>query len=134
MMGAAWANAAAYALQAGLAFTFSQRVYPVRYEYGRLARAIGAAAVAFLAAIAVPAMPAAAGLIVRGAVVVVVFTAILGLSRFFKREELQILARLRPARAVPGPAETTELGGEIVAADIPDPTSCLPILAAAAPR
>ena len=33
MIGAAWANAAAYAVQAGLAFTFSQRVYPVRYEY-----------------------------------------------------------------------------------------------------
>ncbi len=122
MMGAAWANVAAYALQAGLAFTFSQRVYPVRYEYGRVARALAAAVVAFVAAIALPAMPALAGVIVRGTVVVVVFTGILGLTRFFKHEELQTLARLRPARAVtPGPAETTELGGEIVAADLPEP-------------
>jgi O-antigen/teichoic acid export membrane protein len=122
MMGAAWANVAAYALQAGLAFTFSQRVYPVRYEYGRVARALAAAVVAFVAAIALPAMPALAGVIVRGTVVVVVFTGILGLTRFFKHEELQTLARLRAARAVtPGPAETTELGGEIVAADLPEP-------------
>jgi O-antigen/teichoic acid export membrane protein len=122
MMGAAWANAAAYALQAGLAFTFSQRVYPVRYEYGRLARAVGAAGAAFLAATALPTMPALAGMILRGTVVVVVFIGILGLSRFFRRDELQVLARLRPARAVTvSPADTTELGGEIVAADLPEP-------------
>jgi O-antigen/teichoic acid export membrane protein len=122
MLGAAWANAAAYAVQAGFAFGFAQRVYPVQYEYGRLARAVAAAAVAFLAAMALPAMPALAGVIVRGAVVLLVFAAILGLSRFFKREELQILARLKPAPLVTaGPGETTELGGEIVAADLPDP-------------
>jgi O-antigen/teichoic acid export membrane protein len=123
MMGAAYANAAAYAVQAGLAFVFSQRVYPVRYEYGRLARAIGAAAVAFVAGASVPALPAWAALIVRSLVVVTVFAGLLGISRFFKREELQILARLRPgaARVSAGPAETIELAGEIVAADLPEP-------------
>ena len=99
MMGAACANAAAYAVQAGLAFAFSQRVYPVRYEYGRLARATGAAAVAFVAGAAVPALPAWAGLIVRSLVVIAVFAGLLWISHFFKREELQILARLRPGRA-----------------------------------
>ncbi len=36
IIGAAWANGAAYAVQAGLAFRFSQRFYPVPHEYGRI--------------------------------------------------------------------------------------------------
>lgn len=123
MMGAAWANAAAYAVQAGLAFAFSQRVYPVRYEYGRLARATGASGVAFIAGTVVPTLPALAGLIVRGGVVLSVFAALLWLSGFFKRDELQVLARLRSGRASVSapPPETIELAGEIVAADLPEP-------------
>lgn len=123
MMGAAWANAAAYAIQAGLAFTFSQRLYPVRYEYGRVARAIAAAAAAFLAASAVPALPAIAGLFVRGAIVVSVFAALLWATGFFRRDELSVLRRLRVGRpAAPrAPGETTELAGEIIAADVPVP-------------
>jgi O-antigen/teichoic acid export membrane protein len=120
MMGAAWSNAAAYGMQAGLAFVFSQRVYPVSYEYGRLARAIGASVLAYGAGVALPSMPPLAGVLVRGTSVVAVFTALLWISGFFKRNELQLLRRLRPPRAgapVPGPLETTELAGEIVAAD-----------------
>ena len=56
IIGAAWANAAAYALQAALALGFSQRFYPVAYESGRLSRAVGAALVAYIAARALPAM------------------------------------------------------------------------------
>ena len=124
MMGAAWANAAGYAVQAGLAFVFSQRLYPVRYEYGRLARAVAAAGIAYLAASAVPAVPPIAGVIVRGAVVVGVFAALLGATGFFAREELRVLERLRRGRASGGPVAapaTTELAGEIVAADLPEP-------------
>lgn len=123
MMGAAWANAAAYAIQAGLAFTFSQRLYPVRYEYGRVARAVAAAAAAFLAASAVPALPAIAGLFVRGAIVVSVFAALLWATGFFRRDELSVLRRLRVGRsATPqAPGETTDLAGEIIAADVPVP-------------
>jgi O-antigen/teichoic acid export membrane protein len=127
MIGAAWANAAAYAVQAGLAMTFSQRVYPVPYEYGRLARTLVASALAFLAGVAVPALPPLAGLILRGAVVVAVFVGILWMLGFFKREELDVLARLRPVgSAASPPGETTELAGEIIAAELPQPDPNLP--------
>jgi O-antigen/teichoic acid export membrane protein len=131
MMGAAWANAAGYALQAGLAFIFAQRVYPVRYEYGRLARAAAAAAMGFILAVAVPSLPALAGILVRGTVVVTVFCGLLWISGFFKRDEMQVLRRLRrrPAGAA-SPPETIELAGEIVAADLPEPD----LMLADAPR
>ena len=35
ILGAAWANAAAYGLQAVVAYAFSQRFYPIVYERGR---------------------------------------------------------------------------------------------------
>ena len=121
MIGAAWANAAGYAVQAVLAFTWSQRVYPVRYEYARLARAVAASGLAFVAAAAVPNLPPLAGLVVRGAVVLLVFAGLLWAFGFFKRDELRVLAALRPSAKAPAPADTTELAGEIVAMDIPEP-------------
>jgi len=127
MIGAAWANAAAYAVQAGLAFTFSQRVYPVRYEYGRLGRALAASVLAFAAAAAVPSLPAVAGLFARGAIVVGVFAGLLWILGFFKREELEVLARLRPVRPrTTAPGEATELAGEIIAAELPQPDLAIP--------
>jgi O-antigen/teichoic acid export membrane protein len=125
IIGAAWANAAAYALQAAVAFAFSQRFYPVAYEYGRLSRAIAAAVVAYIVARALPIMPAAAGVLIRGATVIAVMAALLWLTRFFNTEELRALNALRVGRAArqpPPPPETTELAGEIVAVDVPDNT------------
>lgn len=121
MMGAAWANAAAYGLQAFLAFRLSQRLYPVQYETRRILTLVIAALLACLSARALPSMPAIAGVLVRGATVVAVYAGLLALGGFFKPDELQVLARLRSRRAepsdVPAP-EVTELGGEIVAAEI----------------
>ena len=125
IIGAAWANAAAYALQAAVAFGFSQRFYPVAYEYGRVSRAIAAALVAYIAARTWPAMPALAGVLTRGATVIVVMAVLLWLTAFFNAEELRALNALRTRRAPrrgPAPAETTELAGEIVAVDVPDTT------------
>lgn len=120
MLGAAWANAAAYGVQAGLAYSFSQTVYPVRYERGRLTRVCAASVLAFLAGVAVPSLPPLAGVLIRGMVVTGVFTGLLWLSGFFKRDELRVLSRLRPTRPPVAPtADVTELAGEIVAADLP---------------
>ena len=44
IIGAAWANAAAYAVQAAVAYAFAQRFYPIAYEVGRLTRVAVAAA------------------------------------------------------------------------------------------
>ena len=124
MIGAAWANAAGYAVQAGLAFAFSQRMYPVAYEYGRIVRAIACAVLSCVAALAVPALPAAVGVALRGILVIVLFSILLWTTRFFRPNELQMLRRLRGAEGGSLPAasaDTTELAGEIIAADIPDP-------------
>jgi O-antigen/teichoic acid export membrane protein len=126
IIGAAWANAAAYAVQAAMAYGFSQHFYPVAYEYGRVLRAVGASLLAFGAARALPAMAPAAGVLARGATVMAVMTAILWLTRFFNAEELRALNALRSgrsARAAPVGPETTEFAGEIVAVDVPDSSS-----------
>ena len=46
-IGAAWTNAAAYAVLASIAFVLSQRVYPMPLEWGRLARLGVAGTVAY---------------------------------------------------------------------------------------
>ena len=125
IVGAAWANAATYALQASIAFSLSQRYYPIRYEGGRIARAVLAAVAAYAAAVAVPPLPSPiAGVIVRGAIVVGVMAILLVATRFLKPDELRALNALRTRfRTGPPetlPPETTEMAGEIVAADVQD--------------
>jgi O-antigen/teichoic acid export membrane protein len=123
IIGAAWANAVAYALQASLAYVFSQHFYPVRYEYARLLRAVVAAFVSYLAAAALPAMSPLLGVIARGATVVAVMCALLWMTRFFNADELRALNALRVRRGLRQPvvpAETTQVAGEIVTVDVPD--------------
>jgi len=124
IIGAAWANGAAYAVQAGIAFALSQRFYPVRYEYGRLTRAVLAAAIGYVAAQILPAMPALVGVGVRGSTVIAVMAALLWITGFFRADELRALNAMRlkrsGARPVTPPPETTEKAGAIVAADVPD--------------
>ena len=123
IMGAAYANGIAYAIQAAIAFYFSQRVYPVAYETGRLLRIAVAAVLAYVIAAALPSMPSLAGVIVRGTTVVAIMAVSLWAGGFLRPEELAVLERVKRARTTPAPppAETTELAGEIVAADLPDP-------------
>jgi O-antigen/teichoic acid export membrane protein len=126
IMGAAYANGLAYAAQAAMAYYFSQRFYPVRYEWGRLARGVAAAVVAALAGLSLPAMQPIVGVLTRGTTVVVVMAAGLWLGGFFRPEELRVLERVTKARgakraSIATPADTTELAGEIVATDLPEP-------------
>ena len=125
IMGAAYANGLAYALQAAIAYRFSQRFYPIQYEVGRLARVVAAALVAYAAGRALPAIEPIWGVLARGTTVVVVMAAGLWLGGFLQADELRLLDRVRRARRAPGlpvtpPADTTELAGEIVSTDLPD--------------
>ena len=122
MMGAAWANAIAYAIQALLAYRFSQRFYPVEYEKTRIATLTGAALAACLVARGLPDMPPIAGVLVRGITVVALYVAVLAAAGFFRADELRALRSLRQRRAPrpePQVPEVTELAGEIVAAEMP---------------
>ncbi|MEP6919034.1 MAG: polysaccharide biosynthesis C-terminal domain-containing protein [Acidobacteriota bacterium] len=124
IIGAAWANAVAYGLQAAVAYRLSQRFYPVRYEYGRAARAVAAAVIACVVARALPRMPAFAGLVTRGVTVVVVTGALLWITKFFNADELRALNALRRTRGARAPAraaaETTEFAGEVVEVTLPE--------------
>jgi O-antigen/teichoic acid export membrane protein len=127
IIGAAWANAAAYGVQAALAYVFAQRFYPIKYEAGRLTRVCAAAVVAYGAAVAMPAGAPMAGVLLRGSTVVGVMAALLGVTGFFRPDELSVLQSMRrsirggpsPSR-VPAAPETIEMAGEIVTTDIPD--------------
>jgi O-antigen/teichoic acid export membrane protein len=133
--GAAWANGAAYAVLAALGYAFSQRFYPVQYEWGRIARVVAAGVLAYVAAIALPRIPIAVDprstlapvpdLLARGLTVIGVFAGLLAATGFFHAEELRRLRALRrrPAPAAPPPRapDSTEMAGEIVATDIEPP-------------
>jgi hypothetical protein len=72
MMGAAWATLASYTLQLLLQLGTNQRLWPIRYEYGRLFRIAVAGLVLFLLGDMIPdSMPLA--------VVVALKLALLGL-------------------------------------------------------
>jgi len=101
LLGPAWSNVVSYAVLAGVAFALSQRFYPVRYEYGRLARIVVAGLASYLTAVFV--LPdfrlAAVGILARGTTVLVLYVAILGATGFLNGKELarfeSIAARLR---------------------------------------
>jgi O-antigen/teichoic acid export membrane protein len=124
ILGAAWANLLAYATLAVVTSTFSWRVYPIPYEWGRLLRIALAGALSYVvAARGVPAsLPPLVGLLARGFATVVAYLGILYVSGCFHPGELQALRSLRarvlsrkPAEpAVPTPTES-EMAGEIVA-------------------
>jgi uncharacterized BrkB/YihY/UPF0761 family membrane protein len=135
IVGAAWANGAAYAVQAALGYMFSQRFYPVPYEWGRIASVCAAATAAYVAARLLPSFHLAVNarsslapvpdLLMRGLTVIVVFGGLLAVTGFFHAEELRGLRSLRrrsgPAPATTHPPDSTEMAGEIVATDIGEP-------------
>jgi O-antigen/teichoic acid export membrane protein len=124
LIGAAWSGTAAAALQTGIAYAFSQRFYPMEYEFGRLARIATAGLVAYAAAASVPAMTPIAALAIRPSLVLAVFGSLLWITGFFRADEVALLKTLRRGRISRRPvtlvSETTELGGEIISTEIRD--------------
>ena len=123
MLGAAWANGASYAVQSGIAYHFSQRFYPIPHERARLAWAVAAALLAYSVAVSLPAMPPLAGVVARGATVVVLMGGVLWVGGFFNADELRWLNGLRQLRSrkpVTRAADVTEMAGEIASVDVPD--------------
>jgi O-antigen/teichoic acid export membrane protein len=135
IVGAAWANGAAYAVQAALGYAFSQRFYPIAYEWGRIVRVCLAGIAAYVAARMLPSVHVAvdarstlapvADLLLRGTTVIVVFVGLLAVTRFFDADELRRLRAMRrgsaPVTATNRAPDSTEMAGEIVATDIGGP-------------
>ncbi len=95
IIGAAWANAAGYGVQAAVAYAFSQRFYPIAYESGRLARVAASAAAGYGASLLVPQTGALAGLLLRGSTVALVMGTLLAVSGFFRPGEMRLLQSIR---------------------------------------
>jgi O-antigen/teichoic acid export membrane protein len=134
IVGAAYANGAGYAVQALLGFIFSQRFYQIDYEWTRLARICAAAVFAAAGARALPSihmagvdprsiMAALPDVGARGAVVIIIYIALLAVGGVLHRDELARLRRLRPRRrtglTVATAPDATEAGGTIGNADLP---------------
>ena len=141
VMGAAWANALAYATLAAVTVTFSMKVYPISYEWSRLLRIVVAGIVGYvLSSWLVPAWMAAwLGLILRGAVAAGGYLATLFVSGFFHAGELRVLqdvrARVlaRPRPAAPIDRGGVEMAGDVLAAD-PEPDTVALEMEAASKR
>lgn len=92
-LGAAWSNAIAYGTLAGVAMWLSQRVYPMRYEYGRIMRLAAAGIAAFLLTWLIPQdLPAWLGLLLRGSLVCAAYPLLLIALGFYDRQELAFIA------------------------------------------
>ncbi|HSS43235.1 MAG TPA: oligosaccharide flippase family protein [Solirubrobacterales bacterium] len=94
IVGAALALVASYLVVLGLMYVFTQRLFPVPYEWGRLLRVVLAvAAIVGLAELAVP-TEGAAGLLLRAALLSV-YPLALWATGFFSEEERRWLGYLR---------------------------------------
>ncbi len=95
MLGAAWATVASYALMAGLGLMFSQRLYPIPFEWSRLGRVAFAAFVSFVLSRLAP--PALLPALATKTVALLAFPALLIASGFLTPGERERLFRRRPA-------------------------------------
>jgi O-antigen/teichoic acid export membrane protein len=123
MLGAAWANVIAYFTLAAVTSAFSWQVYPIPYEWSRLARIAIAGVLSYLAAEwAAPAsLRPVASLLFRSAVIVPTYFAALYVMRFFHPRELRMLIELRqrvlsraPVAAAAPETTEVEMAGEIL--------------------
>jgi O-antigen/teichoic acid export membrane protein len=123
LLGAAWANALAYGTLAVVTVGISLRLYPISYEWSRLARIAVAAVGGYLAAdwLTAASMPAWAGLVMRGSITVTVYVLGLFATGFFHAGELRMLQEIRArvlrprAARLPDPEPASiEMAGEIL--------------------
>jgi O-antigen/teichoic acid export membrane protein len=132
IVGAAWANGAGYAVQAVLGYHFSQRFYPIAYDWPRITMLCGASVLACVSARLLPSlsltpdvrstMAHAPDVLIRGLAVIVVFVVLAVASGSIGlREMREVAGWRRGSRATPAPhlpPETVEQAGEIVSADL----------------
>lgn len=91
MLGAAWATFFAYLAMAAGGYFVAQRVYPVKYEGGRLAKiACAVAAVMILH----PVLPAGAEAPIWKAGLLLLFVLLMAGMKFFETRELSVLRQL----------------------------------------
>ncbi len=100
MMGAAWSTVAGYALMTFMGIYFSHRLYPLPFEWGRMAQIALAAFFCYGLSVFAPEeiLPA----LVFKAVVLALFPATLYVLGFFREEEIRQLKRVLANRTEKG--------------------------------
>jgi O-antigen/teichoic acid export membrane protein len=130
-IGAAWSNALAFATLAAVAMRMAQRVYPMTYEWGRIARLAIAGIGAYLLTWLIPAStPAWLGLLARGTLVCVAYPLLLLALGFYHRDEtafvLTIVDRLRKRPSAKAPVPVQEPDEPVVDVTAAMPEAPLP--------
>jgi O-antigen/teichoic acid export membrane protein len=119
IVGAGLALVASYLVVVGLMYVFTQRLFPVPYEWSRLARVAGTAGLLVLIGELLLPTSGAAGLLLRVAFWLA-YPAALFLSGFFTREERGWLARLRHPGALVAAFRTAQTAPAAVDGQIPE--------------
>ena len=123
MLGAAWANVIAYFTLAAVTSAFSWQVYPIPYEWSRLARIAVAGVLSYLVAewTSPASLPPIVSLVLRAPVIVATYFAALYVMRFFHSRELRMLIELRQRVLARAPSASraperteVEMAGDIV--------------------
>jgi O-antigen/teichoic acid export membrane protein len=124
ILGPAWASVISYAVLAAVSMWFSRRFYPIQYEWGRIGKLVLAGGASYvLAAFVLPGFRhAAAGVLARGAMVTLVFPALLALAGFFRPAELgrirRLAAQLLRGRRKPAPQAAATAGAPRAGGDV----------------
>jgi O-antigen/teichoic acid export membrane protein len=133
IVGAAAANLVGYVTLAAVSAALAHRVYPVGYEWWRMAHAGVAAVASWLLAVTVvdASWPVVTRLLLRASVAVTTYGVVLGATGFASRHERQqftrVLSRLMARRGQRATevevevSETTELAGQVVSATAGEP-------------
>ena len=118
IIGAAWSQVVAYGVLAAAGLTFSQRSYPIRYEWSRLARIVVAGLLSYTAATAVPMgqTGTVVAILGRGLAVVLIYPTILIGLGFFRATEMarirQVIGVNRPSHPAPVDGSADMAGGK----------------------
>jgi O-antigen/teichoic acid export membrane protein len=137
-LGAAWSQTIAYATLALVTVVLSWRVYPIPYEWSRLARIAAAGTLAFVASSVLPARTGPVlGILLNAAITSASYAALLFVGGFFHPGELRVLngIRQRVTKRTASPAPQVETGGVEMAGELADTPSEPPVSAdSRAPR
>jgi O-antigen/teichoic acid export membrane protein len=132
MLGAAWANAIAYATLATGTVGVSWYVYPIPYEWGRLLRVGVAGAVSYVIVSGVVPrnLPPIAGILLSTAATTLMYAMVLSVSGFFQPGELRLLRDIRgrvvtwkKAPVARADSMPVEMAGDIVDTPAEPPTA-----------
>jgi O-antigen/teichoic acid export membrane protein len=93
MMGAAWATVISYCIMCVASYFVDEYYFPIRYEWGRIARVCAAVGISYTASVYVT-PDNFVGQIAAGSAMMLLYPALLGVLGFYNEGELKLLRKL----------------------------------------